>query len=97
MLLSDDVAVDPDFTTLLTCVGFGEPELEISWSYNGAPIVNTSLTAISERSFISGGRLHKQSYLQLCSIGIYDGGNYTCIADNGHITVNATTQLTVIG
>ena len=91
--ISTDTISDVGQTTLFTCVGFGEPDAEISWSFNGAPVANTSLVTSYEEDTIRGGRNFKQSFLQLCSLTVSDAGVYTCTARNGLTIVDATTQL----
>ena len=94
-MISNDTTLRTGDTALLACVGFGEPEVEISWSFNGAPVVNTSLITIYEEDIVQGERIFKQSFLQICSLAEADAGGYTCIASDGFTTDNATTQLTV--
>ena len=94
-MISNDTALRTGKTALLVCVGFGEPDVEISWSFNGAPVVNTSLVTIYEEDDVQGERIFKQSFLQICSLVQADAGGYTCIASDGFTTDNATTQLTV--
>ena len=94
-VISNDTALRTGDTALLACVGFGEPEVEISWSFNGAPVVNTSLITIYEEDFVQGERIFKQSLLQICSLAESDAGGYTCIVGDGFTSDNATTQLTV--
>ena len=94
-MISNDTTLRTGETALLTCVGFGEPEVEISWSFNGAPVVNASLITIYEEDDVQGERIFKQSLLQICSLAESDAGGYTCIATNGQATDNAVIQLTV--
>ena len=96
-MLSKDLSLNSGETALLSCVGFGEPDVEISWSFNGAPVVNSSLTPIFEENIIQGSRPYKQSFLQLCSVTTSSAGSYTCGASNGQGISNAITQLSVIG
>ena len=91
-VISNDTALRTGETALLACVGFGE---EISWSFNGAPVVNTSLITICEEDVAQGERIFKQSFLHIRSLGEGDAGGYTCIISDGFTTTNATTQLTV--
>ena len=94
-IISNDTILTEGETALLACVGFGEPDVEISWSFNGAPVVNTSLITIYEENVVQGERVFKQSFIQICSLAESDAGGYTCIASDGFTTSNATTQLTV--
>ena len=94
-MISNDTTLRTGETALLACVGFGEPDVEISWSFNGAPVVNTSLITIYEEDFVQGERIFKHSLLQICSLVAADAGGYTCIASDGFTTDNTTTQLTL--
>ena len=95
VVISNDTALRTGKTALLSCVGFGESEVEISWTFSGAPVVNTSLITIYEEDVVQGERIFKQSFLQICSLAEADAGGYTCIASDGFTTDNATTQLAV--
>ena len=92
--ISTETSADVGGTALLTCLGFAESGVEISWSFNEAPLVNTSLVAIYERDVVKGGRLLKQSFLQLCGLTVTNGGVYTCLTRSGLTVVSATTLLT---
>lgn len=97
VVISNNTDLDAGESTFLTCVGYGDPGVDISWLFNGFPIINTSLVATYEDNFIIGGRLHQRSFLQLCSPTVLANGEYTCVADNGVISANASTQLIVTG
>ena len=93
--ISNDTALRRGETALMACVGFGEPGVEISWSFNGALVVNTSLITIYEEMVVQGERIFKPSFLKICSLVEADAGGYTCIASDGLTTANTSTQLTV--
>ena len=97
VVISNDTTLNAGETALLACVAFGEADVEISWSFNGAPVVNTSLVTINEEDVVNGGRSFKQSFLQICSLSASDAGGYTCIASSGQAAANATTQLYIQG
>ena len=84
-------------TAFLVCVGYGQPNVEISWTLNGEVVMNGSLVSIYEEVVSQGGRLFKQSFLELCSLEVANSGVYTCTVANGRTMVNATTQLSVSG
>ena len=92
--ISNDISLTMGQTAMLSCVGFGDPDVEISWSFNGAPVVNTSLTTIYKQDTIRGGTVFKQSFLQLCSATVSTVGSYTCIVSNRRMITNSTTQVT---
>jgi len=81
---------------LLSCVGYGQPDVLISWSFNGRTLVNSSLVTIYEDKFVQGAGIFNQSTLQLCSVGMSDAGAYTCTVSNGHIQTTSDVRLTVI-
>ena len=95
VVISNDTTLRTGDTAVLACMGFGEPDVEISWSFNGATVVNTSLITIYQENVVQGERLFKQSILQICNLSESDAGGYTCIASDGFTTANTTTQLTV--
>ena len=84
-------------TAFLVCVGYGQPNVEISWTLNGEVVTNDSLVTIYEEEVSQGGRLFKQSFLELCSLELSDSGIYTCTVSNNQSVANATTQLSVYG
>ena len=91
VVISNDTALRTGETALLACVGFGE---EISWSFKGAPVVNTSFITICEED-VQRERMFKQSFIRIRTLVEADAGGYTCIISDGYTTTNATTQLTV--
>ncbi len=95
VMISNDTSLLVGDAALLACVGFGEPNVEITWKRNGEVITNSSLVTITEEEVTQGGRVYKQSFLELCSLMVSDAGVYTCSVSNGETMVNATTQLTV--
>ena len=97
VVISNDVSLTAGDTALLTCVGYGQPDVQITWSRNGEGVMNNSLVTINEIDVTRGGRLYKQSFLDICSLEVSDSGNYTCTVSNGESATNATTQLLVSG
>lgn len=95
--ISDSATVFEGETTLFTCVGFGQPDVSITWTHDNQTVVNTSLIFVYEQTFTQVGRLFKQSFLQICSDNLNDAGTYTCSVSNGLVSVNASTQLTFAG
>ena len=97
VVISDDTSLIVGDTAFLVCVGYGQPYVEISWTLNGEVVTNDSLVTIYEEEVSQGGRLFKQSFLELCSLEVSDSGVYTCTVSNNETAVNATTQLSVSG
>ncbi len=96
-MISNDTFALVENSALLACVGFGVPSVEITWSLNGTSIMNSSIVTISEEEITGGGKVFKQSFLELCSLSISDSGVYSCSVSNGLTMVNETTQLSVAG
>ena len=80
-------------TIVLLCVGYGEPDVEITWSRNQQTLTNSSFTTITESNSFQGGRLLKQSFLQLCDVELADAGTYICTVNIGHEDVNYDVNL----
>ena len=96
-IISNDTSVDAGETAVLICVGFGQPSADITWSRDGQVISNSSLVTIYEEDLAQGGRVFKQSFLQLCSLRMSDSGSYTCTVSNGLSSVNSSVELSVAG
>jgi hypothetical protein len=88
--------VETGETVSLGCVGIGVPDVEISWSFNGTPVINTSSMRIHEEDVVVGGTVFKQSILQISKLAEIDAGDYTCIASDFFMAANATTKISVI-
>ena len=82
---------------MLICVGYGLPNVDITWSRDGQIISNSSLVSIYEEDLAQGGRVFRQSFLQLCSLQMADSGNYTCAVSNGISSLTSTVDLSVLG
>ena len=95
--ISSSVRVSQGETAILSCVGYGRPNAEITWMQNGQTVTNSSFLFISEQEFIQDGLLLKQSFLQICSARISDTGVYTCNVTNGVMSAAATTQFALNG
>ena len=82
---------------MLICVGYGQPNVDITWSRDDQVISNSSLVSIYEKDLVQGGRLFRQSFLQLCSVQMEDSGVHTCVVSNGMPSVTSTVELSVLG
>ena len=94
-VISSHTSVGAGETAILVCVGFGEPDVNITWSRDDQVISNSSLVSIYEEDLTRGDRLFKQSFLQLCSLQMSDSGTYTCTVSNGKASITSTTELSV--
>ena len=95
--ISNDTSADTGDTIVLVCVGYGQPNVDITWSRDGQIISNSSLVSIYEEDLAQGGRVFKQSFLQLCSLQMADSGNYTCAVSNGLSNANSVVLVSVSG
>lgn len=95
VLISADTYLSTGDTAILVCVTSGQANEEIEWIHNDQSVLNSSLVTIYEEEVIQGGRLFRQSFLQLCSLSESNTGDYTCVVSNGQTTASNTVQLTV--
>ena len=96
-VISNDTSLSEGDTALLACVGYAQSGVEITWSLGGETVMNDTLVTIYEEDIVEGGRVYRQSFLQLCSLQVSDAGNYTCFVRNSGNSANATTRLSVSG
>ena len=81
----DPTVVIATDTVQLHCVAYADPpqaSLNISWSRDGDAVNETELISIHEEQIEQGNITFTQSILQICSIGLDNIGNYSCIAEN---------------
>lgn len=93
--ITDHFTLTERETALLTCVGYGQQQVEFSWMFNDQNITNSSLISIFEEA--AERRIFRQSFLEICSVGMDDSGTYTCTVSNDMATDSAATHLTVSG
>ena len=96
VVLSNDTSLDEGETALLACVGYGLPDVEITWLHDETTLTNSSLVSIYEEEVLFGDRLFKQSMLQLCSVDVADSGSYICSVNNSLNSVMSVVQLDVV-
>ena len=83
-------------TTVLACVGYGSPS--VTWSKDGAVLVNNSQIIILEDQVTSRGFTFAKSVLQLCDPQDVDSGQYSCSiqsVDGIQMNDSATFELSV--
>ena len=84
-------------TAVLACVGFGHPNLYISWLLNGEAVNYSPLTRMDRVGLTMGGSTFI-SYLELCdATPSMAGGEYTCVVTNGKTIATSTTRLDISG
>ena len=69
LLVSNDTILTEGESALLTCVGSGQ----LSWSFKGAAVGNSSLVTIYEQPVTE---TLQQSSLLLCGVRMADAGGY---------------------
>lgn len=84
-------------TTLLTCIGYAIPMVEVSWMLDGRTITNSTATIITEADFVFSGVVFRQSVLRICSVGPTQSGTYTCAVTNTRIDIDAPIEVSVSG
>ena len=95
VLISNNTSIAEGESTVLTCVGYGETDVDISWSRNDQAIANSSFVTIFESDFVQGGKRFRESLLQLCSVEMADAGRYVCEVNVGHQDAMFDVQLQV--
>ena len=95
--ISNDTSLNVGETAVLICVGYGQPSVDITWTKDGQIISNSSLVSVYEEDLAQGGRVFKQSFLQLCSLQMENSGSYVCSVSNGLYSVNSSLELSVLG
>lgn len=93
--ISRDTTLMEGETALLTCVGFGQHDIAITWMRNGAAVTNSSLISSYQQDLLVEGITFQQSTLQLCGALMSDSGAYTCVISNGLTTINSAVWLNV--
>lgn len=97
LMLSNNSALSLGETVLLTCIGYAIPTVEITWTLNGQPLMNSSLVSIYEEAVLDSGSFLRESFLEICSATSAHTGTYTCTITNTQIDIFASTELTVFG
>lgn len=97
-VVSSDSTLQEGQTTLLACLGFNyeQPVLTVSWTRNGAPVMNSSLVSTYQEDTVDGRRVFQGSFVEICSVGIDDADNYTCTVTNGMDSLTSTVEITVL-
>ena len=93
--VTSNASVEYGQTTVLVCVGYGEPSVSVSWWRGDSQITNTSRVFITEELMSQGGRLFQLSYLQICAVETSDDGIYSCTVNNGSASSSHDTVLSV--
>lgn len=69
-------------TVLFSCVAKGYPLPNITWYDPTGILANDSRVTIYDLPLYEGGYFFLHSVLEICSVELEDGGNYSCFANN---------------
>ena len=97
MIRPTDTEVVAGLTTLLTCVGYGNPPVSITWRRSSTILTNDTSPRITiyEQEIIEDGVVFVMSILQICSTEVADTGLASCTVENGVANDTAEFQFTV--
>ncbi|KAL5020556.1 hypothetical protein ScPMuIL_003448 [Solemya velum] len=76
------------------CTASGNPVPEVAWIHDGQQLVPSAHVRVGSVALENGNVV---SYVNISSVTIQDGGEYTCTADNGVGKVEYTAKLNVYG
>ena len=93
VIISSDTFVAEGETALFVCVGTGDPGLSVTWTRNGAPVINSSTVLTYSEDMVIRATPLTHAVLQICSVNIIDSGAYTCVVTAGQVTSTETVQL----
>lgn len=90
----NDIIVEPKSRLSLKCVATGSPLPQIMWTLDSASIGENHRVRVGD--FVSNDGM-VNSFVNITSITVREGGSYTCTASNGHHSVQHSARLTVYG
>ena len=93
VISSENTSTVAGSTTVLACVGYGSPS--VTWSKDGAVLVNNSQVTIFEDQVIRGGLTFTKSVLRLCYTQNVNSGQYSCSIEGIQMNDSATFELSV--
>ena len=93
VISSENTSTVAGSTTVLGCVGYGTPS--VTWSKDGAVLVNNSQVTIFEDLVTRGGFTFTKSVLRLCDTQDVNSGQYSCSIEGIQMNDSATFELTV--
>ena len=96
MILTEDTVAQAGNTLLLTCVGYGVPNPEVTWLKDGVLLTNDSQTNIYVQEIEEEGVTFVQSILEICDLDAEsDTGTYYCEATNENGTDTQSLEVSV--
>ena len=92
-------SVEAGSTVILTCVGYGDPAVSVTWNMEDVQLDNNSQITIYEELVTENGIVLVQSNLVICSVDETDSGQYSCVVSNvlGNTSVNFDLSVTPTG
>ena len=86
-------------TVALTCVGYGDPTVSVTWNMADVQLSNSSGITIYDELVTGNGIILVQSILVICGVEETDSGQYSCIVNNvlGNTSVNFDLSVTPTG
>ena len=84
-------------TLILTCVGYGDPTVSVTWSRENVQLDNSSQTIIYEEVINESGLTLVQSVLVICSADETDNGQYSCTVANALGNTSVDFEVSVTG
>ena len=95
VIFPSNTNVREGYTVLLTCVAYGDPIPNLTWSKDGEELSNTSRISLFSSILEEGGLQYPQLTLEICASELEDAGTYTCTAANENGTDSSYLELTV--
>ena len=92
-------SVEAGSTVILTCVGYGDPAVSVTWNMEDIQLSNSSGIITYGELVTGNGIVLVQSILVICSVGETNSGQYSCVASNalGNTSVNFVLSVTPTG
>ncbi|XP_074599693.1 cell adhesion molecule Dscam1-like [Brevipalpus obovatus] len=89
-----DTMTEPKSRISLKCIATGNPLPQITWTLDGGPIAENHRVRVGD--FVSNEGL-VNSFVNITSITVREGGLYSCAASNGRYTAHHSARITVYG
>jgi len=97
-----EIVIVPESTTvregsmvILTCVAYGVPHPDVTWSRGGEELTNTTRMTVYSAYLEEGGVPFTQATLEICGVELEDAGMYSCQGSNQNGTDTRSFNLTV--
>ena len=95
-MASTDEDLSENSSVFLSCVGFGLPSPEVTWSRNGLQLSEDTPSTVIHNDIIKRnilGAVFVRSTLEICNVQRELIGEYTCTASNDITSSNYTFSL----